>query len=47
MQTIPQPLEIPMKNALVKTNRKFGTTAKLVIGLTLFYFIAKTIGHRG
>lgn len=34
-----------MKNALVKT-RKLSSTTKWLVGLTLFYFIAKSLGHR-
>jgi hypothetical protein len=34
-----------MKNVLVKPHR-WSSTAKWLVGLTLFYFIAKTLGHR-
>lgn len=35
-----------MKNALVRPWTALGTTGKLILGLTLFYFIAKSLGHR-
>lgn len=35
-----------MKNAIVTRRPRLSTTAKWLIGLTVFYFIAKTLGHR-
>jgi len=34
-----------MKNNTLVRRAAFGTTAKLLIGLTLFYFIGKTLGR--
>jgi hypothetical protein len=34
-----------MKNIIARRPR-FSTTTKLLLGLTLFYFIGKTLGHR-
>lgn len=33
-----------MKTAVAKSWNALGTTGKLILGLTLFYFICKTLG---
>lgn len=35
-----------MKNALAKSWNALGTAGKTILGLTLFFFIAKTLSHR-